>query len=81
MERLFWSLKHGWTSHRTYSELPAARLSVLEYMAFYNCKRIYQALRYMPPEQYKSVHAPAIKAAQSNPHRYLPFMGQRSAED
>ena len=59
MERFFWSLKHEWTNHHTYADLPAARSSVFQYVEmFYNRKRIHQALGYMTPEQYETVHAP-----------------------
>ena len=64
MERFFWSLKHEWTNHHTYADLPAARSSIFQYIEmFYNRKRIHQALGYMTPEQYETVHAPESDVA------------------
>jgi len=64
VERFFWSLKHEWTNHQAYANLHTARSSVFQYIeAFYNRKRIHQALGYMTPEQYEAVYAPATKVA------------------
>ena len=64
MERFFWSVKHEWTNHHTYADLAAARSSIFRYIEmFYNRKRIHQALGYMTPEQYETVHAPESDVA------------------
>jgi putative transposase len=54
MERFFWSLKHEWTNHRSFSGLSEARASVFEYIeAFYNSVRIHQTLGYRTPDQFE----------------------------
>jgi putative transposase len=64
MERFLWSLKHEWTNHQAYADLHAVRSSVFQYIeAFYNRKRIHQALGYLTPEQYEAVYAPAYAPA------------------
>ena len=63
MERFFWSLKHEWTNHHHFADLPEARLSVFKYIEiFYNTERIHQTLGYKTPEQYEADHAPATAA-------------------
>ena len=63
MERFFWSLKHEWTNHETFANLPAARLSVFKYIeTFYNAQRLHQTLGYQTPNQYEADHAPATAA-------------------
>lgn len=60
-ERFFWSLKHEWTKHEKYADLPLARLSVFKYIdVFYNRQRLHQSLGYKNPEQYEAENAPAI---------------------
>ena len=60
MERFFWSLKHEWTNHEVYEDLPAARLGVFKYIEmFYNSKRIHQTLGYKTPNQYQAENATA----------------------
>ncbi len=60
MERFFWSLKHEWTNHEVYQDLPEARSGVFQYIeTFYNSKRIHQTLGYKTPEQYEADHATA----------------------
>jgi len=60
MERFFWSLKHEWTNHDVYTNLPAARSGVFQYIdMFYNTKRIHQTLDYKTPDQYEAEHATA----------------------
>ena len=50
MERFFWSLKHEWTNHTTYTDLDDARLSVFKYIeTFYNPVRLLQTLGYLSP--------------------------------
>lgn len=62
MERFFWSLKHEWTNHEVYEDLPAARSGVFEYIeTFYNHKRIHQALGYKTPDQFEAENATASK--------------------
>lgn len=63
MERFFWSLKHEWTNHRTYTDLDDARLSVFKYIeTFYNPVRLHQTLGYLSPNQYEAEYAPAQAA-------------------
>lgn len=63
MERFFWSLKHEWTNHESYADLPEARLGVFKYIeTFYNSVRIHQTLDYLSPNQYEAEHAPAHAA-------------------
>lgn len=62
-ERFFWSLKHEWTNHETFSNLSEARLSVFKYIeTFYNPERIHQTLGYVSPNQYEAENAPAVVA-------------------
>ena len=62
-ERFFWSLKHEWTKHEQFADLPSAQRSVFKYIdAFYNTKRIHQTLGYKTPNQYEAEHAPALAA-------------------
>lgn len=62
-ERFFWSLKHEWTKHETFSDLEAARLSVFKYVeTFYNPVRLHQTLGYKSPDQFEAEYAPAIAA-------------------
>lgn len=57
MERFFWSLKQEWSNHAVYEDLPAARLSVFEYIeTFYNPRRIHQALGYKTPDQCEAAY-------------------------
>jgi putative transposase len=47
MERFFWSLKHEWTNHESFTDLEHARMSVFKYIeTFYNTERLHQALDY-----------------------------------
>ena len=63
MERFFWSLKHEWTNHESYADLPEARLAVFKYIeTFYNPVRIHQTLGYLSPDQFEAEHAPALAA-------------------
>ena len=63
MERFFWSLKHEWTKHEHFENLPAARLSVFKYIeTFYNTERLHQTLGYKSPNQFETDHAPVIAA-------------------
>jgi putative transposase len=63
MERFFWSLKHEWTSHDTFDNLEAARLSVFRYIeTFYNSQRLHQTLNYLTPDQFEAENAPATAA-------------------
>ena len=63
MERFFWSLKHEWTKHESYADLPEARLSVFKYIeTFYNSVRIHQTLGYLSPNQYEAENAPDLAA-------------------
>jgi putative transposase len=63
MERFFWSLKHEWTNHATYTDLEDARLGVFKYIeTFYNPVRLHQTLGYLSPDQYEAEHAPAQAA-------------------
>ena len=63
MERFFWSLKHEWTKHLSYTNLEDVRLSVFKYIeTFYNPIRIHQTLGYLSPHQYEAEHAPAEAA-------------------
>jgi len=63
MERFFWSLKHEWTNHESYADLPEARLAVFKYIeTFYNSVRLHQTLDYLSPNQYEAEHAPAHAA-------------------
>ena len=62
-ERFFWSLKHEWTKHETFEDLPAARLSVFKYIeTFYNPLRLHQSLGYRSPNQFESLYAPTVAA-------------------
>jgi len=63
MERFFWSLKHEWTNHESYADLPEARLGVFKYIeTFYNSVRIHQTLNYLSPNHFEAEHAPAHAA-------------------
>lgn len=67
MERFFWSLKHEWTNHETFSTLEDARLSVFRYIeTFYNPQRLHQTLGYQSPNEFEAQfpadHAPASAA-------------------
>jgi putative transposase len=63
MERFFWSLKHEWTNHESFADLPEARLAVFKYIqTFYNPVRIHQTLGYLSPDQFEAEHAPAQAA-------------------
>lgn len=63
MERFFWSLKHEWTKHETFADLPQARMSVFKYIeTFYNSVRIHQTLGYLSPNQYEADNAPELAA-------------------
>lgn len=63
MERFFWSLKHEWTKHESFADLPEARLSVFKYIeTFYNSVRIHQTLGYLSPDQYEAENAPDLAA-------------------
>jgi putative transposase len=63
MERFFWSLKHEWTSHESFDDEAATRLSVFKYIeTFYNSVRLHQTLGYQSPNQFKAVHTPASAA-------------------
>ncbi len=63
IERFFWSLKHEWTKHETFTSLQEARLSVFQYIeTFYNPVRIHQTLGYLSPDQYEAENAPAVAA-------------------
>ncbi len=62
-ERFFWSLKHEWTKHESFTDLEAARLSVFKYVeTFYNPVRLHQSLGYKSPEQFETEYAPVIAA-------------------
>lgn len=62
-ERFFWSLKHEWTRHDQFADLPSARLSVFKYIeTFYNRLRLHQSLGYKTPLQYEAEHAPVLAA-------------------
>ena len=62
-ERFFWSLKHEWTKHESFTDLEAARLSVFKYVdTFYNPVRLHQSLGYKSPEQFETEHAPVVAA-------------------
>lgn len=62
-ERLFWSLKHEWTTHETFANLEDARLSVFKYIeTFYNPVRLHRTLEYKSPNDYEAEHAPATAA-------------------
>ena len=57
-------LNREWTNHQTYADLAAAKSSIFQYVEmFNNRKRIHQALGYMTPEQYETVHAPESDVA------------------
>lgn len=57
MERFFWSLKHEWTKHASYSDITEARLDVFQYVeTFYNSQRIHQTLGYQTPDQFEAEH-------------------------
>lgn len=63
MERFFWSLKHEWTHHEQFEDLPAARLSVFKYIeTFYNTERVHQTLGYKSPNQFEALYAPVVAA-------------------
>jgi putative transposase len=63
MERFFWSLKHEWTNHETFENLPAARLSVFKYIeTFYNAERLHQTLGYKSPDMFEAEYAPVVAA-------------------
>jgi putative transposase len=63
MERFFWSLKHEWTNHHHFADLPDARLSVFKYIeTFYNPVRLHQTLDYKSPNDYEAENAPATAA-------------------
>jgi putative transposase len=63
-ERFFWSLKHEWTNHRMYADLPDTRQSVFQYIElFYNRTRLHQALGYRSPQGFEAEHAPVMKVA------------------
>ena len=63
MERFFWSLKHEWTNHATYTDMEDARRGVFKYIeTFYNPVRLHQTLGYCSPNQYEAEHAPANAA-------------------
>lgn len=67
MERFFWSLKHEWTNHERYDDLPDARISVFKYIeTFYNTERIHQTLGYQTPEAFEDAFE------QSNPSDLTP---------
>ena len=54
-ERFFWSLKHEWTNHETFTNLEEARLSVFRYIeTFYNTDRIHESLNYLTPQQFET---------------------------
>lgn len=62
-ERFFWSLKHEWTKHESFSDLEAARLSVFKYVeTFYNPVRLHQTLGYKSPDQFEAEYAPVLAA-------------------
>ena len=62
-ERFFWSLKHEWTKHEHFENLPAARLSVFKYIeTFYNAQRLHQTLGYKSPDQFEAEYAPVVAA-------------------
>ena len=57
-ERFFWSLKHEWTKHETFSDIDDARWSVFKYIdTFYNSVRIHQTLNYQTPNQFEDRYA------------------------
>jgi putative transposase len=63
MERFFWSLKHEWTKHESFTNLADARLSVFKYIeTFYNQQRLHQTLGYKSPNQFEAEYAPANAA-------------------
>lgn len=63
-ERFFWSLKHEWANHRSYTDLADTRRSVFQYIElFYNRTRLHQALGYVSPEAFEADHAPVTKVA------------------
>ncbi len=63
MERFFWSLKHEWTNHESFTDEAAARLSVFKYIeTFYNTERLHQTLGYQSPTQFEADHVPAQAA-------------------
>lgn len=67
MERFFWSLKHEWTNHASFSSLADASLSVFCYIeTFYNPQRLHQTLGYQAPNtfeaNFQTGHAPTAKA-------------------
>jgi putative transposase len=63
IERFFWSLKHEWTNHERFENLPAARLSVFKYIeTFYNAERLHQTLGYKSPDKFEAEYAPVVAA-------------------
>jgi putative transposase len=57
MERFFWSLKHEWTNFEDFADINEAQQSVFEYIeAFYNSKRIHQALEYKTPNLAEEIY-------------------------
>ena len=59
-ERFFRSLKHEQLNYERFRTKEAAKLSVIDYVAFYNGKRAHSKLSYQPPldferEFYKKV--------------------------
>ena len=62
-ERFFWSLKHEWTNHEMFVDLPAARLSVFKYVeTFYNTERLHQTLGYKSPDNFEAEYAQVVAA-------------------
>jgi putative transposase len=62
-ERFFWSLKHEWTKHETFTDLEPARLSVFKYIeTFYNSVRLHQTLGYKSPNEFEAEYAPVLAA-------------------
>jgi putative transposase len=62
-ERFFWSLKHEWTKHDSFTDLEAARLSVFKYIeTFYNPVRLHQSLGYKSPDKFETEYAPVLAA-------------------
>ncbi len=52
-ERLFRSLKHEQLNYEKFKTKEAAKLSIIDYLAFYNGKRIHSTLSYKSPMEFE----------------------------
>ena len=52
-ERFFRSLKHEQLNYEKFKTKEAAKLSIIDYLAFYNGKRMHSTLSYLSPLEFE----------------------------